>query len=223
MQSLHFLNYAIWVMKMCSDQIAADNPPIGIRGRKNIMTRRRIAEASLRLYIDKGYAKTTLAEIANEAEISPRTFFLHFSNKEETLKYWWCENFTALLPDFIARQDITRNPAMASRDALLQLMATQDPVHSATIERLLQSNQSLTMHRLGFAVELEETLFGVLCAGWGPRYPAEILRTTAMVVVGTMRLAVDRWREDGCLQAVTQYLSAEFDRLSFVFDPALDA
>jgi AcrR family transcriptional regulator len=201
---------------MSSHQKMLDNAAPGIRERKNILTRRRIAEASLKLYVVKGYDKTTLAEIAREAEISPRTLFLHFANKEETLKYWWRENFTALVPEFLEREETVQHPAVAARSALMALMATQDPAHSATIERLLQSNQTLAMHRHGFSVELEQILFEALCAGWADRHPRALLRTTAMVTVGAMRLAVDLWRDAGTTRPVTDYLANEFNLLSQV-------
>ncbi|MBV2363435.1 TetR/AcrR family transcriptional regulator [Streptomonospora nanhaiensis] len=55
----------------------------GWRRRKKELTRRALIEAGLRLFRERGYQETTIAQVCAEAGIAPRTFFSYFSGKEE--------------------------------------------------------------------------------------------------------------------------------------------
>src|SRR5581483_6078717 len=48
-------------------------------------SRGRIARAAFALYSERGFENTTVAEIANRAGVTERTFFRHFADKREVL------------------------------------------------------------------------------------------------------------------------------------------
>ena len=56
-----------------------------LRERKRARTRQALIDAAVELFERHGYDKTTIADIAAAADISPRTFFGYFASKEDLL------------------------------------------------------------------------------------------------------------------------------------------
>ncbi|MFE2378758.1 TetR/AcrR family transcriptional regulator [Streptomyces sp. NPDC059398] len=57
-------------------------PPVGRRARKKAATRQAIADAALRLFLDRGYDGVSMRDIAETADVSTATVFKHFTGKE---------------------------------------------------------------------------------------------------------------------------------------------
>ena len=62
---------------------SSTDPPVGLRERKKQRTRQAIVEAATRLFAERGYADTTLAEVAEEAEVALSTIFNYFPGKPD--------------------------------------------------------------------------------------------------------------------------------------------
>ena len=62
---------------------------------------RRLQQAAFELYTERGYAQTTVADIAARAALTERTFFRHFSDKREVL-FAGGDVFNAALVDRVA-------------------------------------------------------------------------------------------------------------------------
>jgi AcrR family transcriptional regulator len=58
---------------------------IGRRERKKQLTRQALVGSAVRLFTERGFDATSVADIADAADVSTRTFFLHFPTKEDVL------------------------------------------------------------------------------------------------------------------------------------------
>lgn len=58
---------------------------LGVVGRWEPNAQGRLAEAALELFLERGFFETTVADIAQRAGLTERTFFRHFADKREVL------------------------------------------------------------------------------------------------------------------------------------------
>lgn len=56
--------------------------PVGRRERKKAITRKSLADAALRLFLDRGYDQVSVKDVADAADVSVTTLFKHFPSKE---------------------------------------------------------------------------------------------------------------------------------------------
>jgi AcrR family transcriptional regulator len=130
-------------------------PRLGLRERKKQQTRDRIAREALRLFAERGYDETTLAEIADAAEVAPRTIFAYFDSKEDIVL---CKELTFL--DTLKHTLDERPPGTTTVDALRDFLSTiEQPDEQAKLRKqIFQGNPALQMSMRGRLGELEPML-----------------------------------------------------------------
>jgi AcrR family transcriptional regulator len=74
---------------------------LGLRERKKQRTRELIADTARRLFVERGFDRVPVVEIARQAEVSEATVYNYFPTKEDLL-YWRLESFEQELLEAVA-------------------------------------------------------------------------------------------------------------------------
>jgi AcrR family transcriptional regulator len=167
----------------------------GLRARKKARTRAAIEDAALRLFLERGYAATTIDEIAAAVEVSPRTVLRYFASKEEVLFSRERETVRTLGALLAARSP--QEPLLlAARAALTQLAAAYDATRERRLSwaHLVRGTPALAGAYLELLAGFEDAVAGFAAGrcliderqGVRPRLQAAL-------IVAAFRVALERW------------------------------
>jgi AcrR family transcriptional regulator len=177
----------------------------GLRERKKLRTRHALGAAALELAVRHGLDGVTVEQIAEAADVSPRTFFNYFSSKEEAVVAADLERARAMAERLAARP--TDEPVLTSVRAVVREMVdgadarARDWVRQV---RLVRANPALVPHQLAAYAAIEAQLAAVIAERTGldagDLYPV----LTAAAVMSAARTATTRWlASDGASDLVT--------------------
>ena len=86
---------------------------LGLRARRVAETRRAIGEAAIELFVDKGFAATTLDDIAERAGVSRRSIFNYFPTKQAAAFPDHEQRLAWLIAELAALDDVSYAAAAA--------------------------------------------------------------------------------------------------------------
>jgi AcrR family transcriptional regulator len=191
--------------------------PEGLRARKRRETRRRLAETGLRLFLERGYEQTTLDAIAEAAGVSRRTVFHYFDQKEDIL-HAWQSGLRDMLREAILAERPDRPPLDVVLRAMLRLVGQYQAEDIVRIEKLLASTHRLGASKHAKYAEQEQAVFEALVHLWPAPERGNALRLVAMVSVGALRLAFERWAERNGADPLAHHLRSTFAELKGEID-----
>ena len=136
----------------------ADPSEPGLRDRKKEETRRALREGAARLFAERGFAGTTIEDVAARANVSRRTFFRYFDSKEALLLPDLDDLFD-LVEAALARQPAAVEPLAAVCAALREAAGPFAASSLTALTHPFEGTEGLVAARLTFAfTHFEERL-----------------------------------------------------------------
>ena len=187
----------------------------GLRERKRVETRRRIADAAVRLSSERGIPSTTVDEIADAAGVGRATFFRYFESKELAIATGLSEVAVFVLISVLSDLPPELGPLDAVRASHAAIGRQYDPDFDELLEQAQLSTSSPAMQAwtLRLYVEWEAAIADAIA----PRFDDLVPNDPRPRMIGAMnmaaiRLARDEWiAADGhadLLGLVQKYLGA---------------
>jgi len=153
----------------------------GRRDRKKDETRQALRDAAHRLFAEKGFARTTIDDITEAADVSRRTFFRYYDSKDDLLRTEVADLLPVMLAALRARP-AGEPPLAAILAALRTLIGADGP---PALARSLASPVSGLRTRLSMIrllADWEEAIADVLLARAGIESPSDEDRLRAVVI-----------------------------------------
>ena len=164
---------------------------IGHMGRWEPDAAGRLREAALALYVAQGYEQTTVAEIAERAGVTARTFFRHFADKREVL-FAGSERLEQEMVAAVAGAAAGVGPLDAVGAALEAAagLVGGDHAHSRRRQSVVAANPELHERELIKMARLADALAGALT---DRGVAAADARLAAEAGIAVFRIGFERW------------------------------
>ncbi|MFD3873905.1 TetR family transcriptional regulator [Streptomyces sp. NPDC058623] len=201
----------------------------GLRERKKRRTRDALLRAALLLFISQGYERTTVDEITAAVDVSQRTFFRYFANKEEVAFAVQDLVESHFVAELRARP-AAEGPLTAMRRAVLAAWDTVEEAISEVVPvdlymrgyRLIESTPALLAVHLRRSTELEERIARLIAAREGLDVDADPRpRVAVAAFCGVMRVTGRLWGqgEDASVDAIRRMTEAYLDQIEAALAP----
>jgi AcrR family transcriptional regulator len=183
-------------------------------GRWEPDARGRLEDAALALYGEGGFDQTTVAEIAERAGLTERTFFRYFTDKREVL-FWGAGRLQETLVNAV----VGAPDSVAPIDAIIAALEAAGGVfeerraHSVKRQAVIAANAELQERELIKLAKLAAAVAGALRKR-GVREPTASLAAEAGITV--FKIAFERWIHDKSRRGLPQHIRESFDELKTV-------
>jgi AcrR family transcriptional regulator len=168
----------------------------------------------MELYIERGFEQTTVAEIAQRAGLTERTFFRHFADKREVLFAG-----AALLEELLVNT-VTNTPSnLAPIDAATAGLETAGALiqerraFSRQRQTIIDANPELQERELIKLASLSTALAETLRRRGVGDTAASL---TAEVAIAVFKIAFERWISEPTKQDLPQLIRSSLDELKAV-------
>ncbi|MGW8379467.1 helix-turn-helix domain-containing protein [Streptomyces sp. ODS28] len=152
-----------------------DSVPVGRRERKKAATRAAILDAATALFLDRGFDAVTVREIADKADVTPKTVFTHFPHKEALVFSDEGERHERLIAAVRDRTQGTSVSEALKAHYLAEIAALKTEPQSRILA-LMDRTPSLVDYAEKMWLRHEDALIAALTEEFGLDEPSEEIR-----------------------------------------------
>jgi AcrR family transcriptional regulator len=168
---------------------------VGLRERKKERTRAELTDAAFRLFAERGFDETTIEDIVEQVEVSPRTFFRYFDSKEDVVIGFF-DDMGLELRAMLEARPADEPPFEALRAALGSLIDLYEERAERVMaaKRLAHETPAIRARLLDKHARWENWVTEVLCDRLGePEQDDPHARLIAAVALAAYGTAVNSW------------------------------
>ncbi|ORM36685.1 TetR family transcriptional regulator [Williamsia sp. 1135] len=180
-------------------EIGTGQVKAGLRERKKLQTRDRLIAAALELCDQQGFDATTVEQISDAADISPRTFNRYFATKEDVVLAP-IEDMIASMANSLEAQPRTDNHIEALVNAQVQILGGRCPTGSVdltrfeTMNRIIQNAPSVNARSIELGDRKMRSITDLVAKRMGEPADDPAVRVTVSVFMALMHISMDTWR-----------------------------
>ncbi|MFI9307175.1 TetR/AcrR family transcriptional regulator [Streptomyces triculaminicus] len=184
--------------------------PPGRRERKKAATRQKIADAALRLFLERGYDAVGIRDIAAEADVAVTTLFSHFASKE-ALVFEQDQDFEQRLAQAVTDRAPHEPLIPALRREIHALVRHCTADSAAPIWRMIDASPALRQYEESMRLRHADSLATSIAADLGLPQTTTACRTIARFVIDAYSLAREAPDPDAAMDEIFPMIEAAWE------------
>jgi TetR/AcrR family transcriptional regulator, regulator of mycofactocin system len=187
--------------------------PAGWPGRKQV-ARTRVEDASLRLFAEQGFERTTVDDLATASGVGRRTIFRYFPSKNDIV-FGALDDRLDVLTRELATAGAAGLPLVDMMRRAFHVAGGYAPAERASLAvriQLIATVPSLRAHAALRYLAWEDTVRAAVAARTGQR--GVYTRACAKAIIAVMWAAFETWRENGAGDDLAEMIDAALDVLA---------
>ncbi|MBZ6173624.1 TetR/AcrR family transcriptional regulator [Streptomyces olivaceus] len=184
--------------------------PTGRRERKKAATRQKIADAAMRLFLERGYDAVGIRDVAAEADVAVTTLFSHFAAKE-ALVFEQDQDFEQRLTGAVTGRAPDEPLLPALRREIRALVRHCTAEGAAPVWRMIAGSPALREYEESMRLRHADSLAAAVAADPGLPLTPTACRTLARFVVDAYSLAREAADPDAAVDEIFSIIEAAWE------------
>ncbi|MBP8536246.1 TetR/AcrR family transcriptional regulator [Streptomyces sp. MK37H] len=184
--------------------------PPGRRERKKAATRQKIADAALRLFLERGYDAVGIRDVAAEADVAVTTLFSHFASKE-ALVFEQDQDFEQRLTQAVTDRAPHEPLLPALRREIQALVRHCTADSAAPVWHMIDASPALREYEESMRLRHAESLATAIAADPGLSQTTTACRTIARFVIDAYALAREAADPEAAVDEIFRMIEAAWE------------